>query len=144
MIIVPDIMVYVSGSTASMSYSSQLLRLWEQRAFDIAASEPILQDLERVLLYPAVMKVHKLDRAEIVEYVTNIRSGAVLVPGTTPVSVSPDPDDNKLFSCAVEAGAEYLVSKDKRHVLSIASYEGVQTITPQDFIEEVVQLEKAA
>lgn len=64
--------------------------------------------------------------------------GQVIVAGTTPVNVCQDPEDNALFSCAVEAKANYIVSGDEKHVLPIGSYKGVKTVSPREFVEEIL------
>ena len=48
------------------------------------------------------------------------------------VHVCRDPDDDKFISCAVEAGAFYIVSGDK-DLLDIGQYEGVEMITAAEF-----------
>jgi uncharacterized protein len=47
-----------------------------------------------------------------------------------------DPDDDKIIACAVAAGAQYLVSRD-RDLLSLASYAGVSIIAPEEFLRLV-------
>lgn len=82
---------------------------------------------------------------EIENYVAEFAGSAVVVPGTTPVQVSQDPDDDKFFACALEAQADYIVSGDEKHVLAIGTYTGIQTISPRDFVDQVLQpLKKAA
>ena len=54
---------------------------------------------------------------------------------TQPVSevrVCRDPDDDKFISCAMDAGALYIVSGDK-DLLDIGKYEGVTIITAAEF-----------
>ncbi|MBF0274762.1 MAG: hypothetical protein HQK84_05980 [Nitrospinae bacterium] len=50
--------------------------------------------------------------------------------------VENDPDDNKLFECAVSLGAKYIISGDKE-VLSIENYMGIKVFTPSRFIDEI-------
>ncbi len=49
--------------------------------------------------------------------------------------VKEDPDDNKLFEAAIVGKAEYIISQDKKHVLSIGEYKGIQTISPEQFLQ---------
>ena len=73
-----------------------------------------------------------------------LREAAVLVAGTTDVQVSRDPDDDKLFACAIEAEADFIVSMDKKDVLSVGEYQGIQTIHPTDFVRDILEEKKAA
>ncbi len=49
--------------------------------------------------------------------------------------VKNDPKDNKFFEAAFSGKAEYLVSQDKKHVLSIPEFRGIKTIHPEDFVK---------
>lgn len=138
-------MVFISGATVSGSPSSHITQLWEQHHLEIAVSDLILTELSHVMKYPDIQRFLPFTDAQIARYVRKIWQGSHVVDGTTPVKlIYTDPKDNKFFACAVEAGASYLVSKDKRHILRIGSYMGVQTIHPQDFITQVMGLHKAA
>ena len=53
--------------------------------------------------------------------------------------VSKDPKDNPVIACAIESGAEHVVSDDKKHLLSlkvvrIKGYRPVQIVLPEDFL----------
>ncbi|MFB6144290.1 MAG: putative toxin-antitoxin system toxin component, PIN family [Candidatus Nanohaloarchaea archaeon] len=51
--------------------------------------------------------------------------------------VEDDPDDDKLFEAALEAGADYLVSGDKEHVQPIGSFREINVITPRELVEKM-------
>jgi predicted nucleic acid-binding protein len=53
-------------------------------------------------------------------------------------------DDDKLFACAVEADADYIVSGDKKDVLSVGVYSGIKTVSPSDFVNHVLPLKEVA
>jgi len=143
-LIVPDVNVLVSGTAVSNHPPALIVEAWKDEIIEFATSEPILADLRRVFTYPHVLKLTRMNAQEVTTYIQAIREGSHLVPGTMPVEISPDPADNKLFACAIEAGADYVVSGDKKDVLSVGSYEGVETISPGDFVRDVLMGEKAA
>jgi putative PIN family toxin of toxin-antitoxin system len=58
-------------------------------------------------------------------------------PGQTLDVVKDDPDDNRIVECAVEAGSEYVVTKDK-DLLRIGEYGGIKMIRPADFLKRVM------
>ena len=60
------------------------------------------------------------ERAEVVE------------PGER-LEVCRDPDDDKLFECAVAGGAEYIVSEDL-DVLDVGEFRGIRTVPAKEFI----------
>lgn len=45
-----------------------------------------------------------------------------------------DPPDNIVLACAVEGGADYLVSGDL-HFLNLKEYRNVKMVTPAQFLE---------
>ncbi|MCE5211352.1 MAG: putative toxin-antitoxin system toxin component, PIN family [Deltaproteobacteria bacterium] len=45
-----------------------------------------------------------------------------------------DPDDDKFLSCAMNSGAEYLVSGDKA-LLELKQFRGAKIISPAEFIK---------
>jgi len=50
------------------------------------------------------------------------------------VDASPDPFDNYLLAAALAGAAQYLVTGDKRDLLSLGSYQGVQIIDLRTFL----------
>ena len=48
--------------------------------------------------------------------------------------VAGDPDDDKVLECAVVAGATHVVTGDRRHLLPMRSYAGIQIVTPAEFL----------
>lgn len=143
-LIVPDVNVFISGSMISKYAPSQVMQAWREERIEIATSELILDDLARVLSYPKIQRYFPMSPRQQASFIADIRGSAVWVQGTTPVHISPDPDDNKLFACALEAQADYIVSMDEKHVLSVGEYEGIQTIHPSNFVADVLRREKAA
>ena len=49
-----------------------------------------------------------------------------------------DPKDDMVVVTAVAAKAEYLVTRDRKHLLGPGSYEGIQIVTPTEFLERPV------
>jgi uncharacterized protein len=46
-----------------------------------------------------------------------------------------DPKDNMIVATAVKAGADYLVTGDRRHLLALGEYEGIKIVSPRRFLE---------
>lgn len=57
----------------------------------------------------------RIDPAQADESLRLIRERARMVSPRRRLSVSPDPDDNIFLECAETAGADYLVTGNKRH-----------------------------
>lgn len=89
---------------------SSLLGLNEK--VQLCVSEPILKEYEQVLLYPRL----KFARTEIVRFLARLRSVSILAAPAHTVAASPDEPDNRFLECAEAAGANFLVTGNKRHV----------------------------
>jgi prevent-host-death family protein len=97
----------------------------------------ILEELRRVLRYPKISHRDRWSDAQILEFVENVTSLAILVPGELRLAVvAEDPSDDRYFECAVEGEAGYVVSGD-RHVVGLAQYEGVEILAPRAFFNVV-------
>ena len=55
---------------------------------------------------------------------------------------SPDRADNKFLAAAVEGKADYLVSADKKHLLSLGEYEGIHMLTARQFISKLDETDR--
>jgi len=142
-LIVADINVVASGAIISESPPSQVMQLWQKRGIDIATSPPIMQRMERVFNYPEVRKLTGWNDKDVQEFLADFRGTAVMTAGTTRVSAARDPEDNAIFACAVEAGADYLVSGDEKHVLSVGTFQGIPVVRPREFLSIFEEMKKA-
>lgn len=52
--------------------------------------------------------------------------------------VAADPDDDKVVECAVVGRATHVVSGDRRHLLPLGTYEGIQIVGPAEFVQLVI------
>lgn len=62
----------------------------------------------------------------------------VTLPGTLK-GVTPDPKDDMVIECAVVGEATHIVSGDKRHLLPLGSYQGVEIVSAAAFLGLVTQ-----
>jgi predicted nucleic acid-binding protein len=67
----------------------------------------------------------------VVDLLTFLR----LVPITGQLKVvATDPDDDKTVECARIAGATHIVTGDRRHLLPMKNYHGIQIVTAAEFL----------
>ena len=52
-------------------------------------------------------------------------------------AVEADPDDDKVVECATVGNATHIVSGDKRHLLTLGSYQGIRIMSPAEFLQLV-------
>lgn len=49
-------------------------------------------------------------------------------------AIPSDPDDDKVLECAVVAGATHVVTGDRRHLLPLGSFQGIQIVSAAEFL----------
>jgi putative PIN family toxin of toxin-antitoxin system len=57
----------------------------------------------------------------------------VVITGNLKVVVA-DPDDDKVLECAVIGNATHIVTGDRRHLLPLATYQGIAIVTAAEFL----------
>lgn len=132
--VVIDTNVYVSYLLASRNDTAvaQAVRYAHGR-HHLYQSTETFAELSEVLARPKFARYFSTETAQ--NLVDEIKASATfLEPNTSPL-ISPDPDDNKFFALAEAADADFLLSGDTRHVLTILDYRNAQTIAPIDFID---------
>ena len=68
------------------------------------------------------------------EFLDNYLGKAIRVEPTELVTDCSDPKDNKFLSLALAANADFLVSGDKKHLLSMTPYRGIRIVTATEFL----------
>jgi putative PIN family toxin of toxin-antitoxin system len=142
LLITPDTNVIVSGTTIATTPPGQIIRAWREEAVNFALCESILTEVADVLSRPYFAARVGWTHQHVQEYVQELRDGSTIVPGTTPVHVCKDPDDNAVFACAYEAGADYVVSGDEKHVVPVGSFQGIPVVRPRVFVRLLTRREQ--
>ena len=99
-------------------FSATLLRAIETEEVELVTSDFILEEVAAVLARPRVQRYRTLTKDEIDDLIAAFRNTALVVPGLYEIDVvATDPKDNPILACALESGAEYLVTGDKKDLL---------------------------
>ena len=130
MIATLDTNVLVSG-TVFGGIPGSIINAAVDRRFTLALSPAILSEYENVL---SRSKFGLLVEAVKV-LVRDMESHAFMVyPTKMHQIVAEDPDDDAIIDCAVEAGADVIVSGDG-HLTQLKRVEGIAVVTPAMFIK---------
>ncbi|HET8523304.1 MAG TPA: putative toxin-antitoxin system toxin component, PIN family [Thermomicrobiales bacterium] len=131
--VVVDTNVVVSIYLTPTGPSATILNLLESRAFLLLLSPAITAEYDRVMRYPHIRRLHRKSDEEISRFIGRVSRLAVNVVSTQHLNVvADDPNDNKFVECAVEGGAQCIVSGDK-HLLHLGSYMDIQILRPAEF-----------
>jgi len=115
----------------------QLLNKVRCRKVIYLTSEDLLDELRDILVRKD--KPFKLSEGEAERVVTGIRELGEIVQTHSQVTFFQDERDNHVIECAIDGGAEYIVSGDL-HLLELKSFKGVKIITVSDFFSEYGQI----
>jgi putative PIN family toxin of toxin-antitoxin system len=120
-----DTNVLVSATLWTGSAHKTLLLLIG-RNDKLYTSKAILQEYARVIRrdFPEI-------KERLPKLLENIMAFSTITePQMRLDAVPADPDDNKIIECAVESGAEFILTFDK-HLLNLGEYEGIKIFTPE-------------
>ena len=109
--VVLDTNVVVSANLNPEGYEALVVSLALNRKVKLFVSRPILEEYERVLLYPRL----KFDAREVARFLAVLRKTARLVAPARTIAESVDEADNRFLECAEAAHAAFLVTGNKRH-----------------------------
>jgi putative PIN family toxin of toxin-antitoxin system len=126
--VVVDTNVFVSSFFGGNP--KKVIDLWRNGEITLCLSKDVVDE------YVEVMERLRLPKNLTSEVLTLFASGFNLIfAGRTPSLdiVSADPDDNKLFECAVALKAQIIVSGDKA-VIGVRDYMGIKVENPQQFL----------
>ncbi len=65
------------------------------------------------------------------------RLALVVTPPAVPRVVALDPDDDQVLACALAAGADLIVSGDKRDLLPLGHYQGMPIVAARVAITRI-------
>jgi uncharacterized protein len=111
---------------------SRILAAWIADRFDLVVSTEILEEYREVARrigarFPGVELGPVLDRIAL--------HALLVVPVQLPDDACPDRDDVKFLECALGCRADCVVSGD-RALLRSSGYEGIEVVTPREFVQQ--------
>ena len=101
----------------------------------VLTSEPILKEYAD-LLRDMGRDQEALHLAE--SWITFVFHHAAVIDVRTRIDACRDPDDNKYLECAVDGGADFIVSGDN-DLLSLELFQGIPIVKPRRFVDIAAQ-----
>ena len=128
-----DTNVFVSAALSKnqSSPTRELIERWKQGEFVLLICNPLAGEIVEKLTERAISKdkINMLveDMAQLAEWVE--------VPEEKIEDILSDPDDNVVVACAVEGGANYLVTYDPHFDSLEGDYKGIKIVKAIPFLE---------
>ncbi|RJP18041.1 MAG: putative toxin-antitoxin system toxin component, PIN family [Deltaproteobacteria bacterium] len=111
--VVLDTNVLVSGLMLPDSVPGQIVAAWRGAHFDLALSEPMLEEIGRVLSYPKIQGRLRWGPDDIARFLLLLRFKADVVDiSKEKADVPRDPGDDPVLATLLASGADCLVSGD--------------------------------
>jgi uncharacterized protein len=122
-----DSNIYVSALQFG-GVGARLIGMGRMETIRIDVSEAILVETIGVLRDKFGWDGYRLHFANL-----ELRKLANVVTTTETLSVTDDPDDNRVLECAVAGGSDWIITEDK-DLLRLGSFEGIRIVRAADFL----------
>jgi len=131
--VVCDTNVYISSLISSAGPPDEVLALGRTGRMTIAISQPIITEINRILNHKLLVEQNVINGV-----IEEIRRFALTVKPERTVSViKTNEADNRIIECAIEAKARFIISGDKKHLLSLKRFEGIRIVSPVEFLKAI-------
>jgi putative PIN family toxin of toxin-antitoxin system len=135
-----DSSALISAFLTPRGTCADLLHAAELGAFVLCLSHELLADMARPLLgRPKLQARYGYDRREVAASCDRLlRAGEIVtdLPDLTG-AVPLDPKDDAIVATAVAAKADYLVTGDRKHLLTLGAYEAIRIVKPRVFLDQL-------
>lgn len=132
-----DSSVLISAFLTPRGTCGRLLDAAESGAFVLCLSREILVETAgRLLGKPKLRARYGYGAENVARFCDGLVASARLVtdlPGGRLVPL--DPKDDAVVATALAAGADYLATGDRRHLLSMGAYQGIRFLTPRQLLD---------
>lgn len=131
----PRVVVDTNVIISALNYKGkprEVFDLLRQGELEFCFSYFILEEIKTVLV-----EDFGWSDSSVQEVIQELTSRGILVEPKTKLKViKGNDDDNRILECAVEGKAGFIISGDKRHILPLGKYEGIQVLSPDGFLRQ--------
>ena len=137
-----DTNIFVRTMIRKDNLPNHLLSLWRERQFILVLSQPIIDEVEKVLSRRALRLKYQYTLAEVRDLINLLHQAHITEVNTSFELCHRDPTDNMFVDCAILGRVQFLVSTDNDLVdnpeLKQALFEfGVEIVGPPDFLQKI-------
>ena len=137
-----DTNIFVRTVIRKDNLPNYLLSLWREGRFVLVLSQPIIDEIEKVLSRRALRLKYKYTLAEVRDLINLLQQASIVEVNTSFELCHRDPTDNMFVDCAILGRVQFLVSADNDLIdnseLKQALFEfGVEIIDPSNFLQKI-------
>lgn len=132
-----DTSVMLSVAFPRGELAKELRNMIADGTFVLVTSKELMAELYRVIHYPRILKQFKPSKEDIDEFTGMVMEKALITRGRYKLDkIRDDPTDDMFLACAIEAKADYIVSRDP-HLRNLKHFHGVKIVDVKAFVERV-------
>jgi len=123
--VVLDTNILARASYSPTGPAGECLDRLRDPAHVLVLSTFLVDELDRVLRYPRMQRLHGLTDQEIDDYVRDVGQAAVIVPTSSSTTgvVTTDPDDDPVIATAEGGNADVICTRDRHlHHADVVDY----------------------
>ncbi len=123
--VVLDTNVIIDGIKDEHSYEKQIIDAVRNGEIEAYANHQTVQENKLIMR-------RLIDNPEYESEINDLMAQINHVVNRHQINIVRDPEDNKILESAVEAGAEYLITRDN-DLLSLEKYQNAEIVNPSQF-----------
>lgn len=110
----------------------KIYQAWKKKRFELFTSEWQLEEFRRVSRYPKLRNY--INPIEAGQMVNGLKLNAFVYTSLPTVDLCKDPNDNPILAIALESKADFLVTGDKRDLLSMERIHMTPIVSAASFL----------
>lgn len=130
--VVLDTGIFIAALITVGTPPDKIFRAWKKKRFELITSEWQLKEFRRVSHYPKLRNF--INPVEAGQMVNALKFNAFVYASLPTVDLCRDPDDNPILAMALESKADFLVTGDKRDLLSMERISTTPIISAARFL----------
>ena len=131
--VVLDTGILIAALITAGTPPDQVYQAWRKKRFTLVASVWQLGEFRRASRYERVKKF--LKPSEAGDLVNGLKRHATVLKELPDVDLSQDPQDNPVLAMAIAGEADYLVTGDRRGLLSLKRVGATRIVTAAEFLK---------
>lgn len=132
-----DTSVMLSVAFPKAGLAKDLRDMIADGAFTLVTSKEIMAELYRIIHYPRILKQFKPSKEDIDEFIGMVMEKSLITREHYKLDkIADDPTDDMFLACAMEAKADYIVSRDP-HLRNLKHFHGIRIIDVKAFVERL-------
>ncbi len=131
--VVFDTNIYIATLVTPTSSVARVYWAWREGRFTLLTSITQLAELRRVSRYAKFNSI--IRSAQTGAMINTLKARAEFIAHGTPNTLSADPDDDLILVIAAKGKANYLVSLDAEHMLSLKKIDNTRIIRPAQLVK---------